>query len=178
MIPLAQVSRRKFLKTSTQTAGALILGFCLPARGQVQKPVPDGPLAVFKPNAWLRIAADNQITVLVEKPELGQGSRTYTPMMIAEELEVDWSAIHVEQAPTIPSIYQNLRTGGSGGVASTFTPMRPVGAQAREMLITAAAQQWKAKKRDCRAEKGTVVHGPTNRRLSYGELAETASYSR
>lgn len=95
--------------------------------------------------------------------------------MIAEELEVDWSTIHVEQAPTIPSIYQGLRTGSSGGVASTFTPMRQVGAQARVVLITAAAQQWKAKKRDCRAENGTVVHGPTNRRLSYGELVEAAS---
>jgi len=96
-------------------------------------------------------------------------------MMIAEELEVDWSAIRVEQAPTITSIYQGLRTGGSGGVASTFAPMRRVGAQAREMLITAAARQWHAKKGDCRAEHGTVVHGPTNRRLRYGELAEAAS---
>jgi isoquinoline 1-oxidoreductase beta subunit len=171
----AQFSRREFLKTSAQTTGAIILGFCLPTRGQVQEPASGGPLRVFKPNAWLRITADNQITVLVEKPELGQGSRTYTPMMIAEELEVDWSNIHVEQAPTIPSIYQGLRTGGSGGVASTFSPMRQVGAQGREMLITAAAQQWKAKKRDCRAENGTVVHGPTNRRLSYGELVEVAS---
>jgi len=171
----AQFSRREFLKTSAQTTGTLILGFCLPTRGQMQEPASGGPLRVFKPNAWLRIAADNQITVLVEKPELGQGSRTYTPMMIAEELEVEWSSIHVEQAPTIPAIYQGLRTGGSGGVASTFTPMRQVGAQAREMLITAAAQEWKAKKRDCRAENGTVVHGPTNRRLSYGELVEAAS---
>ena len=171
----AQFSRREFLKTSAQTTGALILGFCLPTRGQMQEPALGGPLRVFKPNAWLRITADNQITVLVEKPELGQGSRTYTPMMIAEELEVEWSSIHVEQAPTIPAIYQGLRTGGSGGVASTFTPMRQVGAQAREMLITAAAQEWKAKKRDCRAENGTVVHGPTNRRLSYGELVEAAA---
>jgi isoquinoline 1-oxidoreductase beta subunit len=175
MIPQTQVSRREFLKTSAQTTGSLILGFCFPTRGQVQEPASGGLSRVFKPNAWLRITADNQITVLVEKPELGQGSRTYTPMMIAEELEVDWSNIHVEQAPTIPSIYQGLRTGGSGGVASTFTPMRQVGAQAREMLITAAAQQWKAKKRDCRAENGTVVHGPTSRRLSYGELVEAAS---
>jgi len=96
-------------------------------------------------------------------------------MMIAEELEVDWSTIHVEQAPTIPSIYQGLRTGGSGGVASTFIPMRQAGAQAREMLVTAAAGQWKAKKKDCIAENGTVVHSPTNRRLSYGELVEAAS---
>jgi isoquinoline 1-oxidoreductase subunit beta len=174
MISQTQVSRREFLRTSTQTAGALILGFCLPPRAPVREPARDGPFKVFKPNAWLRITVDNQITVLVEKPELGQGSRTYTPMMIAEELEVDWSAIHVEQAPTIPSIYQGLRTGGSGGVETTFTPMRQVGAQAREMLITAAAQQWKAKRSDCRAENGTVVHAPTNRRVSYGELVEVA----
>lgn len=171
----SQFSRREFLKKSAQTTGALILGFCLPKRAQVQESTSSGAFRVFKPNAWLRITTDNQITILVEKPELGQGSRTYTPMMIAEELEVDWSSIRVEQAPTIPSIYQGLRTGGSGGVASTFTPMRQVGAQAREMLITAAAQQWKAKKKDCRAENGTVVHAPTNRRLSYGELVEAAS---
>ena len=171
MVLQAKLERREFLKTSTKTGAALILGFCFPVRGQT----PGASLRIFKPNAWLRITADNQITVLVEKPELGQGSRTYTPMMIAEELEVDWSAVHVEQAPTIPSIYQGLRTGGSGGVASTFTPMRKVGAQAREMLITAAVQQWKANKRDCRAENGAVVHGPTNRRLSYGELVQAAS---
>jgi isoquinoline 1-oxidoreductase subunit beta len=175
MVSQTQVSRREFLKTSAQTTGAFILGFCLPICGQVQEPASGGHFRVFRPNAWLRISADNQITILAEKPELGQGSRTYTPMMIAEELEVDWSTIHVEQAPTIPSIYQGLRTGGSVGVASTFVPMRQVGAQAREMLITAAAQRWKAKKRDCRAEKSTVVHGPTNRRLSYGELVEAAS---
>jgi len=104
MIPQTQVSRREFLKTSAQTAGALILGFCLPTRGQAKELASDGPFKVFKPNAWLRITADNQITVLVEKPELGQGSRTYTPMMIAEELAVDWSTIQVEQAPTLPSI--------------------------------------------------------------------------
>ena len=175
MIHPAPFSRREFLKTSAQATGALILGFCLPTRPQVREQASGGPNEIFKPNAWLRITADNQITVLVEKPELGQGSRTYTPMMIAEELEADWSSIHVEQAPTIPAIYQGLRTGGSGGVASTFTPMRQVGAQAREMLIMAAAQQWNVKRRDCRAENGTVVHTPTNRRVSYGDLVEAAS---
>jgi isoquinoline 1-oxidoreductase subunit beta len=174
MAPQCQINRRTFLKTGTQTAGALILGFCLPTRAQVREQGSGGPNKIFKPNAWLRITADNQITVLVEKPELGQGSRTYVPMMIAEELEVDWSTIRVEQAPTIPSIYQGLRTGGSGGVANTFIPMRRVGAQAREMLVTAAAQQWKAKRNDCRAENGTVVNGPTNRRVTYGELVEAA----
>jgi isoquinoline 1-oxidoreductase subunit beta len=173
MVSQAQPSRRKFLKTGTQVAGALILGFHLPTSVEAQN-VPGAPVNIFKLNAWLRISTDNQIRVLVEKPELGQGSRTYTPMMIAEELEVDWSTIHVEQAPTIPSIYQGLRTGGSGGVAHTFTPMRRVGAQAREMLVMAAAQQWKAKRNECRAENGTIVHAPTNRRVSYGELVEAA----
>jgi isoquinoline 1-oxidoreductase beta subunit len=175
MVLQVKLARREFLRTSIKTAGALTLGFYFPMRGKSQEPGWGASTSIFRPNAWLRITGDNQITVLVEKPELGQGSRTYTPMMIAEELEVDWSAVHVEQAPTIPSIYQGLRTGGSGGVASTFTPMRQVGAQAREMLITAAAQQWKVKKRDCRAENGTVVHGLTNRRMSYGELADAAS---
>jgi isoquinoline 1-oxidoreductase subunit beta len=175
MVPRSKLDRREFLKTSTRTAGALILGFYFPSRGQTQEQASGASVRIFKPNAWLRITPDNQVTVLVEKPELGQGSRTYVPMMIAEELELDWSAIRVEQAPTIPSIYQGLRTGGSGGVASTFTPMRKVGAQAREMLLTAAAKQWQAKRRDCRAENGAVVHSPTNRRLSYGELVEAAS---
>ena len=159
--------RRDFLKTSA----ALIIGFHLPATAQTG---PEQP-ASFAPNAWLRIAADDQITVLVEKPELGQGSRTYSAMMVAEELEADWIAIHVEQAPTVPSVYKRLRTGGSGGVVDSFLPMRQAGAEARELLLTAAAQTWRAKKEECRAEKGFIVHGPTNRRVRYGELVETAA---
>jgi isoquinoline 1-oxidoreductase subunit beta len=166
MMPRTTLDRREFLKASA--AGALILGFHVRMRRHTSP-------EVFTPNAWLRISPDNEITVLVEKPEVGQGSRTYVPMMIAEELEVEWSAIRVEQAPTIPSIYQGLRTGGSSGVASTFVPMRQVGAQARELLITAAAQQWGVEKRDCRAEHGTVVHGPSGHRLRYGALVAAAS---
>ena len=175
MASQANLPRRTFLQTTARTAAALILGFHFPLRGRSQEPEPGASPRIFKPNAWLRITADNRITVLVEKPELGQGSRTYTPMMIAEELEVDWTTVHVEQAPTIPSVYQGLRTGGSGGVASTFSPMRRVGAQAREMLIAAAAKKWQAKRKDCRAENGNVIHIPTNRRLTYGELVEVAS---
>ncbi|HET9743574.1 MAG TPA: xanthine dehydrogenase family protein molybdopterin-binding subunit [Terriglobales bacterium] len=129
----------------------------------------------FRPNAWLVIAPDDRITVLCEKPELGQGSRTYIPMMIAEELEADWSKIRVEQAPTLPSIYKGLRTGGSGGVVNSFDQMRRAGAQAREMLVTAAAQEWSANRSDCRAENGSVVHVGTQRRLRYGELASKAA---
>jgi len=169
-----QLTRRDLLRTSAQASAALVLGFYLPLRAVAQS-VPLNPARVFAPNAWLRISADNEITILVEKPELGQGSRTYTPMMIAEELEIDCSQIRVEQAPTIPALYPGLRTGGSGGVLNTYDPMRRVGAQAREMLIAAAALQWNAQRHDCRAENGTVLHVPTNRRVRYGDLVEAAS---
>ena len=167
-----EIDRREFLKTTAQGSVALILGFYLPVRGSGQD-IPDS--RVFRPNAWIRITPDNQITVLTEIPEMGQGPRTVDTMMLADELEADWSTIRVEQAPVIPAIYQNLSTGGSGGTGSAWNYIRKVGAQAREMLLTAAAQKWGVEKKDCRAENNTVVHGPSGRRLTYGELVETAA---
>jgi isoquinoline 1-oxidoreductase subunit beta len=158
----ADIHRRDFLKMGAGAAGALVLGFRVPVRGQESR----GPdPSVFAPNAWLQITPDDRVIVFVEKPELGQGSRTYTPMMIAEELEVEWSAIRVEQAPTVPSIYGHLRTGSSGGVTTMYTSMRRVGAQAREMLLTAAAQRWNVPRTDCYAERSAVVHRPSRRQL-------------
>lgn len=167
------IGRRQFIKASAELAGALVLGFYLPGNAEAGSSA--SVAEKFKPNAWLVIAPDDQITVFAEKPELGQGSRTYIPMMIAEELEADWSKIRVEQAPTIPSIYNGLRTGGSGGVVNSFDPMRRAGAQAREMLRTAAAEVWSVNRSDCHAHNGSVVHVPTQRRLTYGELAGTAA---
>jgi isoquinoline 1-oxidoreductase subunit beta len=172
MIPQAQVSRREFLKTSANGTAALVLGFYLPVRGSSQN-IPQGQ--IFRPNAWIRITRENQITVFTEIPEMGQGPRTVDTMMLADELEADWSTIRVEQAPVIPEIYQHLHTGGSGGTGSAWDYIRKVGAQAREMLLTAAAQTWGVEKKDCRAENSTVVHGPSGRRVTYGELAETAA---
>lgn len=170
-----RISRREAMKATAQTTAALILGFHLSGRRQDEAPASRGSVAHLVPNAWLRIGADNHITILAEKPEVGQGSRTYTAMMVAEELEADWSTIHVEQAPTIPSVYHELRTGGSSGVQSTFTPMRRVGAQARELLLSAAGERWRVDRRECYAEDGTVVHAPTGRRLSYGALVGFAA---
>jgi isoquinoline 1-oxidoreductase subunit beta len=179
MVIETDVNRREFLKTGAAGSAGLILGFYLPprrSRGQAAQA--DGS-QIFKPNAWIRITPDNQITLLVEKPEMGQGPRTVVPMMIADELEADWSTIRIEQAPTIPEIYKGLSTGGSGGVEDTWPSMRKVGAQAREMLIQAAVEQWGAaqpvERKDCRAENGTVVHVPSGRRLTYGALVETAT---
>ena len=167
-----EIARREFLKATAKGSVALILGFHLPMRRATQE-VHDSQ--VFRPNAWIRITSDNQITVLTEIPEMGQGARTVDTMMLADELEADWSKIRVEQAPVIPETYQNLATGGSGGTGTAWDYMRKVGAQAREILLIAAAQQWGVEKKDCRAESSTVVHGPSGRRVTYGELVETAS---
>jgi isoquinoline 1-oxidoreductase beta subunit len=157
-------NRREVLK-----AGAgLVLGFCLPLRGRGQR-------NARELNAWINITSDNQITFFTETPEMGQGTRTANAMMLAEELDVDWSTFHVEQAATIPAVYKHLTTGGSGGTSSTWLPLRQAGAQARELLLAAAAQNWSTQKSACRAENGTIVHIPTGRRLRYGELVETAS---
>jgi len=167
-----EMARREFLKATAKGSVALILGFYLPMQGAAQD-VPDHQ--GFRPNAWIRITSDSQITVLTEIPEMGQGARTVDTMMLADELEADWSKIRVEQAPVIPETYKNLHTGGSGGTGTAWDYMRKVGAQAREILLIAAAQQWGVEKKDCRAESSTVVHGPSGRRVSYGELVETAS---
>jgi isoquinoline 1-oxidoreductase subunit beta len=173
MITNLEIDRREFLKTTAKGSVALILGFYLPMRGGAAQGVHDRQ--IFRPNAWIRITSDNQITVLTEIPEMGQGARTVDTMMLADELEADWSKIRVEQAPVIPKTYQNLATGGSGGTGRAWDYMRKVGAQAREILLVAAAQQWGVEKKDCRAESSTVVHVPSGRRVSYGELVETAS---
>jgi isoquinoline 1-oxidoreductase subunit beta len=162
------LSRREAMKAGA----AFVLGFYLPGHGQE---LVSGNSDVFKPNAWVRITRDNRITVLTEIPELGQGTRTANVMMLADELEVEWSSIQWEQAPTIPTIYKHLATGGSGGTLATWLPMRQAGAQVRELLLTAAAQRWGVERKDCKADNGAVIHIPTQRRLVYGELAESAS---
>jgi len=158
------LNRREFLENSTCVPAALVLGFHWPAPARaLSSPVAD-EVKAFVPNAWLTITTDNEITILAEKPELGQGSWTYTAMMVAEELEADWGSIVVEQAPTIPSVYQGLHTAGSGGVRASFLQMRQVGAQAREMLRTAGAASWGVPKADCYAKEGAIIHAPSGRR--------------
>jgi isoquinoline 1-oxidoreductase subunit beta len=168
-----EVNRREFIRAGVAGASAFVLGFYLPPRLKTQA-AGAAPPRIFKPNAWVRITTDDQITIRVEKPEIGTGLRTSLPMLVAEELEADWSKIRVEEAPAIPDLYHHLGTGGSDGVESSWMYLRKVGAQAREMLLTAAALQWKVEKKDCRAENGTIVHAPTGRRLTYGQLVETA----
>ena len=125
-------------------------------------------------DAWVRITPDNRVTLILGKSEMGQGIMTALPMILAEELCVDWKNVKVEQAPTNPKIYE-LGTGGSGSVAGSWLPLRRAGAAAREMLIAAAAQKWEVGGDTCKAVDGQVVHGNPKRYLSYGELVEAAA---
>ena len=161
------VSRRAFLQTSTAAATGLVIGFYLPSRARAQAD------SAFAPNAYLSIAPDGKITIVVARSEMGQGVRTSLPMILAEELEADWKQVAIEQAGASTQ-FGDQTTGGSASVRTTWEPMRKAGAQAREMLISAAAQQWNVGRESCKAENSFVVHAASGRKLSYGDLATAA----
>ena len=175
MSATSEMSRRAFLKTGSSAATGLVIGFCWPLTSAAAVDSKQSAPPVLAPNAWLRIDAKGKVTVLVEKSEIGQGVFTSVPMILAEELEVEWSAIHVEQAPTDPETYKSLITGGSGSIWGSWTPLREAAAKARELFVRAAAQKWRVPPEACRAEKGSVIHQASGRRLSYGQLVETAA---
>jgi isoquinoline 1-oxidoreductase subunit beta len=174
MVNSSVVNRRDFLKAGTAGGVALVIGFSLSAhafadQAQDQEKKPPNPF-----DAWVRITPDNRVTLILGKSEMGQGIMTALPMILAEELCVDWKQVKVEQAPTNPKIYEH-GTGGSGSVAGSWLPLRRAGAAGREMLITAAAQKWEVPPETCKAENGQLVHGNPKRYLSYGELVESAA---
>lgn len=132
------------------------------------------PTASFEPSVFLRIDNNDVVTITIHRSEMGQGVRTSLAMILAEELEADWSKIRVEQAPADPR-YGSQDTHGSLSIIECFDPLRRAGAAARMMLVAAAAQTWGVEQESCRAEKGSILHIPTDRRLAYGDLAETAA---
>jgi isoquinoline 1-oxidoreductase beta subunit len=174
---MTTVNRRQFLKSSAALGGALVIGFWLPEKGgrafaqpQVQRTSP--------PNAFLRVDKDGTCTVFVKHLEFGQGVTTSLPMLVAEELECDWTKVRYALAPANPvyahTAFGMQMTGGSSSVWNSWDQLRTVGAQARTMLMQAAADQWKVKLADVRADKGFVI-GPGGKKFSYGQLAEAAN---
>ena len=161
------ITRRTLLKTA---GAALVIGFEVPvklkAKAEPEKPVLN-PLS-----AWIKIDQGGTVTLAYSKSEMGQGVSTSLPMILADELGVDWKSVRVEHAPTDPA-YGDQGTGGSGSIAAMFTPLRQAGAAAREMLITAAAQRWNVSAAECAARHGAVWHETD--KLTYGELVESAS---
>ena len=172
MSELINVSRRDFLKGSALAGGGLVLGFTLPGAARLAQAA-----AAFSPNAYLRIGADSRVLVICGLSEMGQGVHTAIPMLVAEELDADWSKVSVTQAPADPAfnnpIFGMQATGGSTSVRGHWEPMRKAGAAARAMLVAAAAARWKADPADCRTENATVVH-KSGKKLSYGQLAHAA----
>ena len=176
--PEGGVSRRTFLKVSAAAGGGLLIGFYLPAVRAA--PATAANAGAFAPNAFVRIGRDDTVTLIMPQVEMGQGTYTSMPMLIAEELEVDLGQIALEAAPPDDRRYANSLigfqvTGGSSSVRAMWDPLRRAGAVARVMLISAAAQGWNVDPTSCRAEKGEVIHGPTGRKLSYGALADIAA---
>src|SRR5207247_3238453 len=171
----SNVTRREFLETATVAGAGLVIGFHIPGGARFGPT----PVAPFTPNAWLRINPDESVLLMVDRSEMGQGVTTSLPMLLAEELEADWTKVRIEFAPAakeyINPLFGVQGTGGSTSVRAGWMPLRKAGAAAREMLVAAAAQTWKVNKSECRAERGAVVHGPTKRRLTYGALAATAA---
>ncbi len=172
MSQLKNPSRRAFLKTSAAASGGLLIGFVIPdALGAA-------PVTTSMPNAWVKIGSDNKVTILSARSEMGQGVYTAMPMLVAEELEVDLKKVRIEIAPAgevyINALLGGQLTGGSTSVADGYDKLRIAGAQARMMLVSAAAQEWGVDEAKCTAHNGSVI-GPKGKRATYGHLAEAAS---
>jgi isoquinoline 1-oxidoreductase subunit beta len=170
------VNRRQFLKATSATTG-LVIGFTLAATHKIAT-AQSAPKPNTTPNAFLRIARDGSVTVQVKHLEFGQGVMTSLPMLVAEELDCDWTKVRAEMAPAAPQFAHTMFgmqiTGGSSSVVNSWTQMRTVGAAARAMLVSAAAAKWKVAAADCRTENGVVL-GPKGQKENYGALADAAN---
>jgi len=169
-----RLDRRSFLRVSALAGGGTLLSTWFDFGGATALAEP-ASAADFVPNAYIRIAPDGIVTIIAKNPELGQGVRTMLPMIIADELDVDWNSVRIEQADFDPTKYQAQAAGGSNATPSSWNPMRQVGAAARAMLITAAAQTWGVPEAECETTPGVVHHRASNRSLKYGELTDRAS---
>jgi isoquinoline 1-oxidoreductase beta subunit len=171
MNAVKKVNRRDFLKTGAAGAAGLTLTFALPERLAAQT---GAPLA--KLNGYVHIGADDNITFMLTKSEMGQGPLTALSQILADELDCDWKKIHTQIAGVNPKLYGPLQgTFGSLSVRTSWMPLRSAGASAREMLVEAAAQKWGVEKSQCRAENGVIINTASNTRLTYGSVAEAAA---
>ena len=186
-----KLGRRLFLKATAVAGASLTIGCYMPPPEPAPAPKPRDlaptpaadpappSTAVFAPNAWVRVAGSGAVTIIVDKAEMGQGVETALPMLVAEELEADWTKIGIEWAPPDPvyvnPIFGMQATGGSTTIRGSWGPLRKAGATARMMLISAAAETWQVEPASCKAERGEIVHTESGRRLGFGALVEKAA---
>ncbi|WP_438483446.1 molybdopterin cofactor-binding domain-containing protein [Oleiharenicola lentus] len=173
--PRSTVSRREFLRVSTLAGGGFALSFALPvnAFGQLSQAL-DDTAKVFTPGPFIKITPENIITILAKNPETGQGVKTSLPMIVAEELDVDFSKVVIEQAALRTDMGTQF-AGGSRSTPDNYMLLRRAGATARAMLIEAAAQTWGVRANELTTEKGVVHHAASGRSLTYGQLATKAA---
>jgi isoquinoline 1-oxidoreductase beta subunit len=177
------MSRRTLLKASAAAGGGLLLSFSLPALMHHAEAADIPTAKTFAPNAFIRIDRAGRVTLIVHKAEMGQGTYTSLPMLLAEELEMDLSQVQLEAAPPNEELYSDPLfgfqvTGGSSSVRGAWEPLRRAGATARSLLVAAAAETWNVEPAACRAEHGTVIHTATGRTLTYGDLVDKAATMR
>ena len=147
MAEKSSVSRREFIKAASATGAGLVIGFYLPSRNQL---LASGTIEnSFVPNIWVTVQPDDQIIITSGKSEMGQGVWTSLPMIIAEEMDADWSKVKIEQGIGTKETAGRYGTGGSRSVRDSWTKLRRAGATAREMLLSAAAREWNIEKSEC-----------------------------
>lgn len=171
-----RVDRRSFLRVTALAGGGVLLGSYVNLAETAEAWAATPTAAEFVPNAYIRLMPDGIVTIIAKNPEIGQGVKTMLPMLIAEELDVDWKNVRIEQADLDTTKYvPGQSAGGSTATPSNWIPMRQVGAAARAMLVTAAAQTWNVPESELTTALGVVRHRASNRSLPYGQLIDKAA---
>jgi isoquinoline 1-oxidoreductase beta subunit len=169
------LDRRSFLRVTALAGGGMVVAAYLDPVARVFGQGQQAPPITFVPNAFVKVTPDNIVTIMAKNPEIGQGVKTSLPMLIAEELEVDWDKVRIEQADLDQTRYGPQNAGGSTATPNNYDPLRRVGASVRLMFVSAAAQTWGVPASECSAASGAVHHRASGRSMTYGQLAATAA---